>query len=207
MGSAVSALPFLFGIVEAPILRCNGSHVGRRGENMGVVVGLIERVSGLSGLVIAWLVFPLIIASCYEVFSRYILSAPTIWAFELGYMAMGTHALIGAAYTLRERGHIRIDVIYGHFSDKTKALVDTVGYVVLFLPVVSWVTLGLWEYWVEAFVAGDRSGQSAWNPIIWPFRLAFFTGFALLWAQGIAELIKCFWLLTGRTREGNSGNG
>ena len=174
---------------------------------MGVVVRLIERVSGLSGLFIAWLVFPLIIASCYEVFSRYILSAPTIWAFELGYMAMGTHALIGAAYTLRERGHIRIDVMYGHFSDKTKALVDTVGYVVLFLPVVSWVTLGLWEYWVEAFVAGDRSGQSAWNPIIWPFRLAFFIGFALLWAQGIAELIKCFWLLTGRTRERDSGNG
>ena len=174
---------------------------------MGVFVRLIERVSGLSGLVIAWLVFPLIIASCYEVFSRYILDAPTIWAFELGYMAMGTHSLIGAAYTLRERGHIRIDVVYGRFSDRTKALIDTVGYVVLFLPVVSWVTLGLWEYWVEAFVAGDRSGQSAWNPIIWPFRLAFFLGFALLWAQGIAEVIKNLSFLIGKTEKCDPGNG
>ena len=120
---------------------------------------------------------------------------------------MGSHSLIGAAYTLRERGHIRIDVVYGRFSDRTKALIDTVGYVVLFLPVVSWVTLGLWEYWVEAFVAGDRAGQSAWNPIIWPFRLAFFLGFALLWAQGIAEVIKNLSFLIGKTEKCDPGNG
>ena len=174
---------------------------------MAYLVRLIERVSGLSGLVIAWLVFPLIIASCYEVFSRYILNAPTIWAFELGYMAMGTHALIGAAYTLRDRGHIRIDVFYSHMPVRTRVLIDTAGYVCLFLPVVSWVTLGLWEYWVEALIAGDRSGQSAWNPIIWPFRLMFFLGFALLWAQGLAELIKCFWYLSGRIEELDPGDG
>ena len=68
-------------------------------------------------------------------------------------------------------------------------------------------TLELWEYWVEALIAGDRSGQSAWNPIIWPFRLMFFLGFALLWAQGLAELIKCFWYLSGRIEELDSGDG
>ncbi len=135
---------------------------------MASLLRMIERVTGMAGIVIAWLVIQLILATCFEVFSRYVLNAPTIWAFELSYMAMGTHALIGAAYTLRERGHIRIDIFYSRFSPKTKALVDTFGYRVLFLPVVSWVSLGLWEYWVEAYVADFRSGQSAWNPIIWP---------------------------------------
>ena len=55
---------------------------------------------------------PLIAASCYEVFSRYVLGEPTLWAFEIGYMVMGTHFLIGLAYTLRERGHA--------WADKTK---------------------------------------------------------------------------------------
>jgi TRAP-type mannitol/chloroaromatic compound transport system permease small subunit len=162
------------------------------------LVRLIERVTGSFGFVTAWLVFPLILATCYEVFSRYVLNAPTIWSFELGYMVMGTHALVGAAYTLRERGHIRIDVAYSHFSPKLQAVIDTFGYVVLFLPVVWWVAFGLWDYLVEAYVSGETSGQSAWNPIIWPFRLAFFMGFALLAIQGVAELIKCVRFLTGQ---------
>lgn len=165
---------------------------------MAAIVRVIERLTASSGLVIAWLVFPLILASCYEVFSRYLLNAPTIWAFELGYMAMGTHGLIGAAYTLKERGHIRIDVLYVHFTPRTRAIIDTTGYLLLFLPTVSWLTFALWEYWVEALVSGELSGQSAWNPLIWPFRLAFFLGIGLLCLQGVAELLKCVLFLTGK---------
>ncbi len=171
---------------------------------MMALVRTIERITGYSGMLIAWVVFPLILASCYEVFARYIFNAPTIWAFEMGYMAMGVHALIGAAYTLRDRGHIRIDILYSHFSPKTQAIVDTFGYVLLFLPVVCWVSFGLWEYWVEALVRNEHSGQSAWNPILWPFRLTFFFGFFLLALQGLAELIKCFRFLTGRTTDWNA---
>ena len=64
---------------------------------MDALVRAIERITGSAGLLIAWVVLPLILASCFEVFSRYVLNAPTIWAFELGYMAMGIHAMIGAA--------------------------------------------------------------------------------------------------------------
>ncbi len=174
---------------------------------MMAMVRLIDRVNGLSGVIVAWVVFPLILASCFEVFSRYALNAPTIWAFELGYMAMGTHALIGAAYTLREGGHIRIDVLYSHFPDKTKAVVDTAGYLLLFLPVVCWVSYGLWDYWVEAYVDNDHSGQSAWNPVIWPFRLVFFVGYFLLALQGVAELVRCVRVLTGKTPEGQPPDG
>lgn len=166
---------------------------------MQLLVRWIERLSATSGMVIAWLVLPLILASSYEVFSRYVLNAPTIWAFELGYMAMGTHAIVGAAYTLRERGHIRIDVLYSRFSDKMRALVDVIGYLILFLPVTIWTSVELWNYWVEALVKNMMSGQSAWNPPIWPFRFAFFVGIALLALQGLAELIKAARVLLDRS--------
>jgi TRAP-type mannitol/chloroaromatic compound transport system permease small subunit len=174
---------------------------------MTAFVRVIERITGSAGLLIAWVVFPLILASVYEVVARYAFNAPTIWAFELGYMAMGIHAMIGAAFALRERAHIRIDVIYMRFPDKAKAVIDTIGYLVLFMPVVCWVSLGLWDYWMEAFVRGEHSGQSAWNPIIWPFRLSFFLGFFLLALQGLAELIKCFQFLSGQTKEWNPTDG
>lgn len=172
---------------------------------MDRIVRGIEWISDSSGLLVAWVVFPLIIASVFEVFSRYVLGQPTIWAFELGYMAMGVHGLMGAAYTLRTKSHIRIDVLYSLMPEKMKALVDTIGYVVLFLPIVTWLCWGLWEYWVEAYQIGEQSGQSAWNPVIWPFRFAFFAGFALLWLQGIAELIKTVRFLTGQTDEWEPG--
>lgn len=174
---------------------------------MLAVVQGIEKITGNAGVLIAWVVFPLILASVFEVFSRYVLNAPTIWAFELGYMAMGVHAMIGAAFALRERSHIRIDLLYSRFPDKTKAIIDTAGYVLLFMPVVCWVSFGLWEYWMEAFVNNEHSGQSAWNPVIWPFRFSLFIGFFLLALQGLAELIKCFQFLTGRTQHWDSFNG
>jgi tripartite-type tricarboxylate transporter receptor subunit TctC len=46
-------------------------------------------------------------AAVWDVFARYVLNAPTEWAYEIAYMAMGAHALLGMAYTLRESGHIR----------------------------------------------------------------------------------------------------
>lgn len=174
---------------------------------MVALVRWIDRLSDLSGFLIAWLVFPLILATCYEVFARYVLDAPTIWSFELSYMAMGAHFIIGAAYTLRSHAHIRIDILYIGFSDRTRALVDVIGYMVLFLPVVAWVSFGLWEYWVEAFESGELSGQSAWNPVIWPFRLCFFIGFALLWLQGLAGLFKAIMFLSGRSERYEAGGG
>ncbi len=174
---------------------------------MTAFIRWIDRITSWSGLIVAWLIFPLILATIYEVASRYLFDAPTMWAFEMGYMAMGVHALMGAAYTLRCHGHIRIDVLYIRFSEKRKALIDVVGYVLLFLPVISWVSFGLWEYWVEALVGDMRSGQSAWNPLIWPFRLTFFAGMFLLWLQGISEVLKAWMFLTGRSDHYEAGGG
>jgi TRAP-type mannitol/chloroaromatic compound transport system permease small subunit len=56
----------------------------------------------------------------------------------------------------------------------------------------------LWEYMASAQISGEGSGQSAWNPPIWPFRLVFFVGFATLGLQALAESAKCLLTLAGR---------
>lgn len=171
---------------------------------MHVLVRLIERLSGGFGLLGAIIVAPLILATVYEVFSRYLFNAPTIWAYEIAYMAMGTNFLLGAAVTLRDRGHIRIDLLYARWPPRIQALIDIIGYTCLFLPVAWWVSWGLWKYAYYAFLSGETSGDSAWNPIIWPFRLVFFSGFVLLALQATAELIKAAYILAGRTPPGAS---
>ena len=169
---------------------------------MDILIRLIERVSGAFGVIGAVIVAPLIVATVYEVFSRYLFNAPTIWAYEIAYMAMGTNFLLGAAVTLRDRGHIRIDLLYGHWPPKTQAVIDIVGYVCLFLPLAWWLSWGLWKYAYYAYLSGETSGDSAWNPVIWPFRMVFFAGFVLLALQATAELMKAVKVLAGRDAPG-----
>jgi TRAP-type mannitol/chloroaromatic compound transport system permease small subunit len=164
---------------------------------MQALLRLIQSISRFSGEATAWLVVPLILATTYDVVARYAFNAPTQWAYEVGYMVMGTHALLGMAYTLREHGHIRIDAFTQRFSQGTKAIVDLVGYLVV-LPCLAWVTWSLWDYWRLAYRTGELSGQSAWNPVIWPFKLIFFIAFVLLVLQIIAEVMKALMYLAGR---------
>jgi TRAP-type mannitol/chloroaromatic compound transport system permease small subunit len=159
------------------------------------LIRFLDRVSGTSGAIAAWLVIPLIAASCYEVFSRYVLGAPTFWAYEVGTMVMGTHFLIGLAYTLREREHVRVDFLYAHVSPKKRALIDAFTYVALVLPVAGWLTVGLWAKVQSAYESHERTGMSAFNPVIWPFRLIMCTAFALLFLQTIAELLRAYEVL------------
>jgi len=140
-------------------------------------------------------VVPLIAASCYEVFSRYVLNEPTFWAFELGYMVMGAHFLIGFAYTLREREHVRVDLFYARFSRKARALIDSATFLVLLLPLAAWLAVAFGDKVAKAYESHERTGMSAFNPVIWPFRLVMCAAFVLLALQAIAELIRCFLVL------------
>lgn len=168
----------------------------RQGEaGLKGVVALLDKISGSAGAAAAWLVIPLIVASCYEVFSRYVLGAPTLWAFEIGYMVMGTHFLIGLAYTLREDEHVRVDFFYASRSPKKRALIDAFTYVVVLIPLAGWLTVALWQKVQTAYQSHERTGMSAFNPVIWPFRLVICAAFALLFLQAVAELLRCYEIL------------
>lgn len=165
---------------------------------METVVRMIDRLTGATGLIGAWLVLPLIITACFEVFSRYVLGSPTSWAFEVGYMLTGANFLIGMAFALRERAHIRIEVVYAYFPEWLQAVVDSLVYLVIIIPFSAWLSLGLFDYALHSYLIGERSGMSAWNPLVWPFRAVLTISFGLLALQGLAELLRCILLLRRR---------
>jgi len=154
------------------------------------MVGLIERISHWVGVVAAWLLVPLVFAMVYEVIARYAFNAPTIWAYEIGYLMTGSGFLLGMAYALSRDAHIRIDVFSIRMSQRTRAIIDIVCYVGLLIPFLLALTQVLWRRALEAIASGEKSGQSAWNPVVWPFRTVFLAAFLLLILQVIAEIIK-----------------
>ena len=158
----------------------------------------IEAVTRRFGHAGAWIIVLLILTMDYEVLMRYAFNAPTMWAYEIGYMLMGTIFLFTIGFAMIMRSHVRVDFLYSKMSPQGRATVDLIGYLFFLLPIVAWTTYGLGNYLIDAYVIGERSGESAWNPKIWPFRVVFVVGFALFTLQTVAEIFKCILTLLGR---------
>src|SRR5690554_1426218 len=79
-------------------------------------IRVIDAFSNAIGNVVCWLIIPLVGSLAYEVFARYLFSAPTIWAYDVSYMLYGSLFMLGAGYTLYRGGHIRTDMLYQNWS-------------------------------------------------------------------------------------------
>ena len=157
----------------------------------------IERATSSVGIFASFAIVPLVLATCYEVISRYVLDSPTIWAYEVGYILTGSHFLLGMAYTLKKGEHIRIDVFSAAFSQRTRAIIDLVSYSVI-LPLMLWLTYALFGHLATGYLRNEHSGQSAMNLPVWPFRIVFLVAFALFALQILAEVLKTLRRLDGK---------
>jgi len=165
------------------------------------VIRVAERITEFTSMLAALLTIPLILALVYEVFSRYVLDNPTFWAYEISYMLMGSIFVLAMGYALKVRQHVSVDLLYGKFSPRGKAIVDVFGYCV-FGVAVWWMTMELYASAALAFESGEVTGKSAWNPVVWPVYTAWFVGFLMLGIQVLAELIKSMVILfTGKLGE------
>lgn len=164
---------------------------------MRAVIRLIDGVSTTCGYIGAWIIAPLILSMVYEVFARHIFQAPTFWAYEVGYMLAGSSYMLGFSYCMRVKGHVRVDFLYDQMSRKMQGVIDLIGFGVFLLPAALWLTYGLYGYAYEAYEIGEVSGESAWNPVIWPFRAVWVIGFVAISLQAIAEVLKSILVILG----------
>ena len=102
---------------------------------MNSFLKLIQKISHGVAIFTSFLVYLLVASLTYEVFARYLFKAPTVWAFDLSYMLFGTIFMLGSAYTLLNKKHIRTDIFYHKWSIKRQGMVDALMYLFLFFRV------------------------------------------------------------------------
>jgi len=159
------------------------------------LVNLIDSISEWTGKSLSWIVVVLTAVLGYEVLMRYFFNAPTLWAYDISYMLGGTFFLVGASYTLWMKGHVRIDIFYSRFPPRTQALIDVVFMLIFFFPVWIGLLYKLIPYVWLSWKLGERSLESYWRPIIYPFKTVMPIGVLLLSLQGIAEFIRRVFML------------
>jgi TRAP-type mannitol/chloroaromatic compound transport system permease small subunit len=94
----------------------------------------IEGLSLWVGRAFGWCIMILTLSVVYEVFVRYVLNSPTVWAFDMMIQMYGALFLMCGAYALAQDTHVRADVIYRLFPVRVQAGLDFVLYFLFFFP-------------------------------------------------------------------------
>ena len=181
------------------------------------ITAAIDVLNYRAGQIIALLMVPLIAVVVYEVISRNSFAilqdagfedlarslglGPTLWVYDMSRMIAGVLFMAAAGYGLMRGVHIRADFIYRLWSDKTQATVDATLYLLFFIPSMIFFTIVSSQFWWLAYSTGETLAlDSAWQPILWPARLAMPVGGFLLMLQGIPEIFRAFHKM-GKERE------
>ena len=150
----------------------------------------VDWLSEWSGKTVSWLIFPLMLIITYDVIMRYLFSAPTVWAFDMGYMVGGSMVTLGMGYVLLQKGHVRVDILYDKFSRRTKLFLDFVLTILIFFPMMIIFLYTSWQYFLLSVARHERSGYGIWEPTLLPFRLIIFVAWVLLTLAGISWFIR-----------------
>lgn len=156
---------------------------------------VITRFNQWIGRAVAWLILPMFAMLIFDVAMRYAVGRPTVWTTELTQLVFAVYAVIGGGWLLTERAHVNVDIFYGRFPVRRKALVDvcTSFLFFLFLAVLIWQGSSMaWES-----TAKLETSQSIWNPHVWPVKIAVPVAGVLLLLQGFVRLASDVRVLMG----------
>lgn len=157
------------------------------------MTGLTRAIDLLSLVVFRLSFLPvagMIVVIAIEVFSRYVLGSPTAYAFDLTYMFNGAILTFAASWTLRENGHVRVDIIDSALGNLGRRVLDTVFFLAFCTPILAVIAyFAVTRAW-GAFTSGEIEAVSPWRPLIWPFQAALALGLVMLTLQCFAEGLK-----------------
>jgi TRAP-type mannitol/chloroaromatic compound transport system permease small subunit len=158
------------------------------------IIRAIDRFTDWTGTIFSWLSVPLVGSVVFEVASRYLFNAPTIWSYDMAYMLYGALFMLGAAFALHKGAHIRTDFFWESFSTRRKGLIDSISYIVFFFPSLVMLFIISWQEAVYAFNINELSDQTPWRPVLWPFKFVIPAACLLLIIQGVSELLKSLYM-------------
>jgi len=139
----------------------------------------------------AWCLMVMTLGVTYEVFVRYVLGRPTVWAFDVSFLMYGTMFMLAGAYTLSRDAHVRADMIYRLLKPRTQAGLELVLYFIFFFPGVLALILAGWKYAARSWRYQEVSINSPAGIPIYQFKTVIVVAGILLFIQGIAQVFRC----------------
>ena len=150
-------------------------------------VRIVEAVGRRVGRASMYLVFVMMAVLFYSSGTK-ALKVPAIWTLDISEFLMVSYFLIGGAYSLQIDGHVRMDLLYGGWSPRTRTHWDTFTsfFMIFYLAVLLY---GCVASTIYAFEFGERA-FSAWRPYMWPVKCVMTFGILIMLLQTIATFLR-----------------
>lgn len=158
---------------------------------MNPFLNFVDSLSAWVGKAFGWCIMVLTFATCYEVFVRYVLNAPTTWAFDMSVQMYGALFMMAGAYTLSRNGHVRGDVVHRLLPERVKAGIDLALYILFLMPGVFALIWYGWDFAADSWRYKEVSWSSPARVQIYFFKTLIPVAGSLVLLQAIAEIYRC----------------
>ncbi|MBD9195992.1 MAG: TRAP transporter small permease subunit [Clostridiales bacterium] len=158
--------------------------------------GGIDALNQFIGKLFSWILLPMIVLTSFEVFSRYVLNHPTVWAWELIIQIWGLMLMACGGYCYWKGGFVRVDLAYNKFPPKGKYIVGIITAILALVCMALTFRFG-WTLFYTSFMRNERI-SSVWGSPMWTIRFWVPLGSGLMFLQAVSEFIKNIAALMGR---------
>lgn len=148
----------------------------------------IDKLNDVIGKGVSFLIVPMIAVMVLEVILRYFFNAPTIWALESVQIMFGFMFLLGAGYTLKEDGHIRVEIAYMYTSQRAQAAMKIFALLFVFFYCGTVLYYGSLKAYESIMITEQHF--SVWSPYIFPSLSCIPIAALLMILQGVSILHK-----------------
>lgn len=151
----------------------------------------IDSLSAWMGKAFAWCILILTLSTCYEVFVRYVLNAPTVWAFDMSVQMYGALFMMAGAYALSQDAHVRGDVVYRLLPRRAQAGIDLALYILFLGPGALALIYYGYGFAADSWFYKEVSWSSPSRIQIYFFKTLIPVSGTLILLQGFAESVRC----------------
>ena len=145
----------------------------------------IERLVDVVGECTSWVALVIVALMATNVLLRYLFRTGSVWSQELEWHLLVPLILFGTSYALRHGEHVRVDIVYGKFSERNKAIVDLVSALLAIAISVLFIWFSF-HYVQQSYVIDERSQDPGGLPYRYLLKALIPVGFGLLLAQSVA---------------------
>jgi TRAP-type mannitol/chloroaromatic compound transport system permease small subunit len=161
---------------------------------------LIDRASTALGRSVAWLIVAAALISAGNAVVRKVFDWSANSLLEVQWWLFAMVFLLAAPWTLAVNEHIRIDVVNSRLPVRTRNIIELVGHLFFLLPSAAMIAVTSWFYFGTSLAQNEQSPNAGGLPQ-WPIKALIPAAFAILFVQGLSELIKRIAIMRGELAE------
>lgn len=164
---------------------------------MKKTIQIIDRINDVIGRSISWLTLAMVLVTFLVVVLRYV--------FSIGWIAMQESVLylhsmvfmLGAAYTLKQNSHVRVDIFYEKLSPRSRAWIDLLGSALLLVPFCLFIIVISWNYVSLSWSLLEGSREAGGLPAVFLLKTTIPVMAGLVMLQGIAQGMRSILIIRG----------